>query len=104
MARKLSVKNKKITASAKKKKTPNYLFEMLWDFYERIGEVIARPEIENLHTEHLKIITADLSRINADLRHSMGITPKNWIVGDNPTTKKKKPAAKKATAKKRANK
>lgn len=76
---------------------------MLWDFYERIGEVIARPELEKVPQNELKLMVADLSRINAGLRVAMGLTPKNWITGDEPTTKKK-PAKKTTAAKKRAKK
>lgn len=71
---------------------------MLWDFYERIGEVIARPEIDKVPQEDLKLMVAELSRMNADLRRQMGLTPKNWITGD------KTPAKKKAVAKRRAKK
>lgn len=71
---------------------------MLWDFYERIGEVIARPEIDKVPQEDLKLMVAELSRMNADLRRQMGLTPKNWITGD------KKPVKKKAVARRRAKK
>lgn len=69
---------------------------MLWDFYERIGDAIGHPNIKKMPQQDLKLLVAELSRINVGLRRAMGILPKNWITGDKPAVKKKTAAKKRA--------
>lgn len=52
-------KNKKVSAIAKKK-TREHLFDIMYSAYEELGEIIVRPEMDNMSGEMLEALSLSL--------------------------------------------